>query len=205
MTVTSFFWTVVCSIVVLLCWCAKICKDTKYLIEKTMLILLCSLVFTGPRVDVHGIPAAVGPQPDPEERRPGLMHEHAHQRENILSTHASPHGFQLRCTSSISPIAFPQIFNDELFGAVAEEKEVKGIVSKLMEARHSKSMDSYEVLARFCSKESITKLILPLKEVSKGALQRVFTYEGVSVEQMCQTQTLSGTKMSDLDKVSGQC
>ncbi|KAK2883206.1 small subunit processome component 20 homolog [Channa argus] len=57
------------------------------------------------------------------------------------------------------------IFNNELFGAVAEEKDVKGIVSKLMEARHSKSMDSYELLARFCSKESITKLILPLKEI----------------------------------------
>ncbi|XP_029019229.1 small subunit processome component 20 homolog [Betta splendens] len=57
------------------------------------------------------------------------------------------------------------IFNNELFGAVAEEKEVKGIVSKLMEARHSKSMDSYELLARFCSKESITTLILPLKEI----------------------------------------
>ncbi|KAA8580001.1 hypothetical protein FQN60_005536 [Etheostoma spectabile] len=56
------------------------------------------------------------------------------------------------------------IFNNELFGPVAEEKEVKGIVSKLMEARHSKSMDSYELLARFCSKESVTKLILPLKE-----------------------------------------
>ncbi|KAM7378035.1 hypothetical protein PAMA_013096 [Pampus argenteus] len=56
------------------------------------------------------------------------------------------------------------IFNNELFGAVAAEKEVKGIVSKLMEARHSKSMDSYELLAQFCSKESITKLILPLKE-----------------------------------------
>lgn len=61
-----------------------------------------------------------------------------------------------------------QIFNNELFGAVAEEKEVKGIVSKLMEARHSKSMDSYELLAQFCSKESITSLILPLKEVSRG-------------------------------------
>ena len=65
--------------------------------------------------------------------------------------------------------SFPvgQIFNNELFGAVAEEKEVKGIVSKLMEARHSKSMDSYELLAQFCSKESITKFILPLKEVSR--------------------------------------
>ena len=50
---------------------------------------------------------------------------------------------------------------------MAEEKEVKGIVSKLMEARHSKSMDSYELLAQFCSKESITKFILPLKEVSR--------------------------------------
>ncbi|XP_024150464.1 small subunit processome component 20 homolog [Oryzias melastigma] len=57
------------------------------------------------------------------------------------------------------------IFNNELFGSVAEEKEVKGIVSKLMEARHSKSMESYELLARFCSRESITKLILPLKEI----------------------------------------
>uniref|UniRef100_A0A3B3Y953 Uncharacterized protein n=1 Tax=Poecilia mexicana TaxID=48701 RepID=A0A3B3Y953_9TELE len=57
------------------------------------------------------------------------------------------------------------IFNNELFGTVAEEKEVKGIVSKVMEARHSKSMDSYELLARFCSKESITKLVLPLKEI----------------------------------------
>ncbi|KAM6895649.1 small subunit processome component 20 homolog [Xenentodon cancila] len=57
------------------------------------------------------------------------------------------------------------IFNNELFGKVAEEKEVKGIVSKLMEARHSKSMDSYELLARFCSRASITQLMLPLKEI----------------------------------------
>lgn len=57
-----------------------------------------------------------------------------------------------------------QVFNNELFGSVAEEKEVKGIVSKLMEARHSKSMDSYQLLARFCSRDSITKLLLPLKE-----------------------------------------
>ncbi|KAM4711892.1 small subunit processome component 20 homolog isoform 2-T2 [Anableps anableps] len=61
------------------------------------------------------------------------------------------------------------IFNNELFGSVAEEKEVKGIVSKVMEARHSKSMDSYELLARFCSKESVTKLILPLKEILETA------------------------------------
>ncbi|KAG8578422.1 hypothetical protein GDO81_010484 [Engystomops pustulosus] len=58
-----------------------------------------------------------------------------------------------------------QIFNHELFGNVAEEKEVKGIVSKVMEARSSKSFDSYEILAKFVGKEYVVKLILPLKEV----------------------------------------
>ncbi|KAM4037263.1 small subunit processome component 20 homolog isoform 2-T2 [Anomaloglossus baeobatrachus] len=58
-----------------------------------------------------------------------------------------------------------RIFNHELFGAIAEEKEVKGIVSKLMEARSSKSYDSYEFLAQFVGKEHVIKLILPLKEV----------------------------------------
>lgn len=33
----------------------------------------------GPRADLHGVPAAVGPQTNAEERRPGLLHEHAHQ------------------------------------------------------------------------------------------------------------------------------
>ncbi|XP_068133070.1 small subunit processome component 20 homolog [Hyperolius riggenbachi] len=58
-----------------------------------------------------------------------------------------------------------QIFNHELFGKIAEEKEVKGIVSKVMEARSSKSYDSYELLAQFVGKDLVTKLILPLKEV----------------------------------------
>lgn len=59
-----------------------------------------------------------------------------------------------------------QIFNNELFGAVAEEKDIRGIVSKVMEARHSKSSDSYELLGQFCSQERVVHLILPLKEVN---------------------------------------
>ncbi|XP_054974485.1 small subunit processome component 20 homolog [Sorex araneus] len=58
-----------------------------------------------------------------------------------------------------------EIFNHELFGAVAEEKEVKQILSKVMEARRSKSYDSYEILGRFLGKEQVTKLIIPLKEI----------------------------------------
>ncbi|XP_034018840.1 small subunit processome component 20 homolog isoform X2 [Thalassophryne amazonica] len=66
-----------------------------------------------------------------------------------------------------------EIFNKELFGNVAEEKEVKGIVSKVMEARHSKSLDSYQLLAQFCSKDSVTKLILPLKILENSSSLKV--------------------------------
>nr|XP_033808420.1 small subunit processome component 20 homolog [Geotrypetes seraphini] len=58
-----------------------------------------------------------------------------------------------------------EVFNHELFGDIAEEKEVKGIVSKVMEARSSKSYDSYELLAQFVSKDQVIKLILPLKQI----------------------------------------
>ncbi|KAJ7404618.1 Small subunit processome component 20 like protein [Willisornis vidua] len=58
-----------------------------------------------------------------------------------------------------------EIFNQELFGNVAEEKEVKGIVSKVMEARKNKSYDSYEILGKFIGRGQVTKLILPLKEI----------------------------------------
>uniref|UniRef100_A0A8D0C7S2 UTP20 small subunit processome component n=1 Tax=Scleropages formosus TaxID=113540 RepID=A0A8D0C7S2_SCLFO len=93
-----------------------------------------------------------------------------------------------------------EIFNNELFGSVAEEKEVKGIVSKLMEARHSKSLDSYELLGQFSGKECVTRLILPLKEILEnttslkvsrkvhGVLRRVVTglllNEGMSYQSI---------------------
>ncbi|XP_067415819.1 small subunit processome component 20 homolog [Emydura macquarii macquarii] len=63
-----------------------------------------------------------------------------------------------------------EIFNQELFGDVAEEKEVKGIVSKAMEARRSKSYDSYEILAKYVGKDQVTKLILPLKEILESTM-----------------------------------
>uniref|UniRef100_A0A8C9QSH5 UTP20 small subunit processome component n=1 Tax=Spermophilus dauricus TaxID=99837 RepID=A0A8C9QSH5_SPEDA len=58
-----------------------------------------------------------------------------------------------------------EMFNHELFGSIAEEKEVKQILSKVMEARRSKSYDSYEILGKFVGKDQVTKLILPLKEI----------------------------------------
>ncbi|XP_062441952.1 small subunit processome component 20 homolog [Rhea pennata] len=68
-----------------------------------------------------------------------------------------------------------EIFNQELFGDVAEEKEVKGIVSKVMEACKSKSYDSYEILGKYIGRGQVTKLILPLKEIleSTTSLKKV--------------------------------
>uniref|UniRef100_A0A8C4U3G8 UTP20 small subunit processome component n=1 Tax=Falco tinnunculus TaxID=100819 RepID=A0A8C4U3G8_FALTI len=63
-----------------------------------------------------------------------------------------------------------EIFNQELFGNIAEEKEVKGIVSKVMEARKNKSYDSYEILGKFIGKSQVTKLILPLKEILESTM-----------------------------------
>ena len=56
-----------------------------------------------------------------------------------------------------------EIFNEELFGEVSEEKEVDGIVSKLFEAKTTKSLESYGILAKVVSKYTLPKLILPLK------------------------------------------
>lgn len=56
-----------------------------------------------------------------------------------------------------------EIFNEELFGEISEEKEVEGIISKLFEARTTKSLDSYGILANVVSKHTLPKLILPLK------------------------------------------
>ncbi|KAB0398882.1 hypothetical protein E2I00_007749, partial [Balaenoptera physalus] len=69
------------------------------------------------------------------------------------------------------------IFNHELFGAIAEEKEVKQILSKVMEARRSKSYDSYEILGKFVGKDQVTKLILPLKECVTILVKKVKSYQ----------------------------
>ena len=58
-----------------------------------------------------------------------------------------------------------EIFNEELFGELAEEKEVGAITSKLYEAKSSKSYDSYGIMAKFVSKHSLANLVKPLVQV----------------------------------------
>ncbi|XP_067674264.1 small subunit processome component 20 homolog [Haliotis asinina] len=56
-----------------------------------------------------------------------------------------------------------EVFKEELFGTVAEEKDVEGITKKLMEAKETKSYDSYEIVAKYVGVGSVHNLISPLK------------------------------------------
>ncbi len=72
----------------------------------------------------------------------------------------------LKVGQSVNTCVSFQVFNDDIFGEVAEEKDVQGIVGKLFEARSTKGYDCYEMVAKFVGQGSLTQLILPLKEVS---------------------------------------
>ena len=65
-------------------------------------------------------------------------------------------------------ICYLQIFNEEIFGEVAEEKEVDGITTKLFEAKSSKSYESYELMARYIGKGSLMVFVEPLKKVRRN-------------------------------------
>lgn len=99
--------------------------------------------------------------------KPGELFFSVSEEKSWCSAAVGESGSVFLPLSFTSLACFPKIFNQELFGNVAEEKEVKGIVSKVMEARKNKSYDSYEILGKFIGKGQMTKLILPLKEVRK--------------------------------------
>ena len=53
----------------------------------------------------------------------------------------------------------------DIFGSVAEEKEVAGITGKLHEAKSTKSYDSFEIIAKFATPSSFEKIVRALHEV----------------------------------------
>jgi U3 small nucleolar RNA-associated protein 20 len=58
-----------------------------------------------------------------------------------------------------------QLCKKDLFGAVAEEKEVNQITGKLQEARKTKSYDTFQILAQFVTEKCLLDLIIPFREV----------------------------------------
>ena len=57
------------------------------------------------------------------------------------------------------------IYQEELFGAVSEEKSVEGITSKLFEAKTIKGYLTYKIMAQYISPERLGALVHPLKTV----------------------------------------
>ncbi|GAB6033711.1 U3 snoRNP protein [Chamberlinius hualienensis] len=69
------------------------------------------------------------------------------------------------CSLNHSIKSLIEIFREELFGVVSEEKEVQQIVGKLVEAKGTKAYDAYEIMAQFISSSHLNDLISCLKEI----------------------------------------
>lgn len=64
------------------------------------------------------------------------------------------------------------ILGDQLFGVVAEEKEVAAVAGALREAKRTRSYDSYEVLARCTTLRTHLAMLLGLVSGLSGTLSR---------------------------------
>lgn len=58
-----------------------------------------------------------------------------------------------------------QICKADLFGILAEEKEVVKIVRKISEAKAAKSYNTFKLLAQYVTESCLLDLVLPVKEV----------------------------------------
>lgn len=63
------------------------------------------------------------------------------------------------------------VFQQDLFGNVAEEKEVEELAKKMRETKGSKSFDSFELLAGVVSLDRVGMLLKPLREAMEGSTQ----------------------------------
>ncbi|XP_045464607.1 small subunit processome component 20 homolog [Harmonia axyridis] len=58
-----------------------------------------------------------------------------------------------------------QLCNTDLFGILSEEKEINKIIVKTSEAKSSKSLSIYQILAQFITEKCLMDLILPIKNI----------------------------------------
>ena len=76
------------------------------------------------------------------------------------------------------------MFNEELFGAVSEEKDVAGITVQIPEARKCKSRESYGLLAKYVSHTSLGTLVSPIIQVSLSTNVFIFIIEDCLLHYM---------------------
>jgi len=76
----------------------------------------------------------------------------------------------------------------EMFGVVAEEKDVAKITSKLIEARGTKSYDTIQLLARYVSNDALMILVEPLA----NKLKQLSTHKNIVKIRECYRQMVLG-------------
>ncbi|KAJ8865827.1 hypothetical protein PR048_033349 [Dryococelus australis] len=81
-----------------------------------------------------------------------------------------------------------EVCKKDLFGAVAEEKDVAQIVNKTHEAKSAKSYDMFSILAQYISENCFTDLLMPLKQV----LSSSFSHKVVSKVSECLRHIVAG-------------
>ncbi|GJQ79470.1 hypothetical protein Trydic_g16323 [Trypoxylus dichotomus] len=74
-----------------------------------------------------------------------------------------------------------KLCNVDLFGILAEEKEVEKIISKVYEAKSTKSFDTYHILGQYITEKCMMDLVLPIKEI----LTSSHSFKTVNKAQEC--------------------
>ncbi|KRT84681.1 HEAT domain-containing protein [Oryctes borbonicus] len=74
-----------------------------------------------------------------------------------------------------------KLCNADLFGILAEEKEVEKIISKVYEAKSTKSFDTYHILGQYITKKCMMDLVLPIKKI----LSTSHSFKTVNKAQEC--------------------
>ncbi|XP_015790909.1 small subunit processome component 20 homolog [Tetranychus urticae] len=92
-----------------------------------------------------------------------------------------------------------EIFHQELFTDVAEEKSVGKITAKCKEAKKIKSYAAYRILGKFVSSKNLIKNMLPLKKI----LDETFSVKEIKKVTICMEKLFLGlTENQGLSEVS---
>uniref|UniRef100_A0A146LBX0 Small subunit processome component 20 n=2 Tax=Lygus hesperus TaxID=30085 RepID=A0A146LBX0_LYGHE len=81
-----------------------------------------------------------------------------------------------------------EICRMDLFGRASEEKEVNQIVGKLLEARATRSFDTFKILSKYVTERYLLDLLLPLKE----ELSRTMSHKYVNKVRLTLEQVVLG-------------
>ena len=91
------------------------------------------------------------------------------------------------------------ICHEEMFGDLAEEKEVTELTRKIAEAKNVKAYDTYEILAKFASPGVLVALIRPLKEKAEETQSRKVAVKLEKAFRQILTGLMKNEKLSEKD------